>query len=316
MQAQAPIPTAATQTNAAPKTNIKPQAQTVSKSGSSSPVSKKVSLRDLISREIESDDFELPVFNTVAMRIQQLLQTEDLCVETLESLILEDPSLSTGILKVANSSFYKGLGDISTIKDATMRLGLEQVSNIVMLLSQKQCYKSSNKQISGYMEKLWQHSYATAVGCRWIAKICGGNPCIVFLSGLLHDIGKLVILMALERIKAKYAKCPITDEALSNILDSQLPSECGLMLVKLWNLPEPFDVVVQGCPEKAPAEFRSLMCSISLMDLVCESIDLQMGEKGHQIPAASIEAQELGLTDIQMAELEIHLEDTLTNTAV
>lgn len=280
------------------------------------PAGRKVSLRDLIAREIEADDFELPVFNSVAMRIQELIQTEDLCVQNLESLILEDPSLASGILKVANSSFYKGLGDISTIKDATMRLGLEQVSNIVMLLSQKNCYKTSNKQIRVYMDRLWQHSYATAVGCRWIAKICGGNLCIAFLSGLLHDIGKLVILMALERIKAKYAKFPITEESMSNILDSNLPKESGLMLVNLWNLPEPFDVVVQGCPEKAPPEYRSLICSISLMDVVCENLDLQIGEKTHQPAAASIEAQELGLSDIQMAELEIHLEDTLTNVVV
>lgn len=305
MHAQAPIE----QNNKQPSAQ-KPPA--VAQSGAK----KKVSLRDLIAREIKSDDFELPVFNDVAMKIQQLIQTEDLCVEKLENLILEDSSLASGILKVANSSFYKGLGDISTIKDATMRLGLEQVSNIVMLLSQKECYKSSNQKIKSYMEHLWQHSYATAIGCRWIAKICGGNLCVAFLSGLLHDIGKLVILMALERIKSRYRNCPVTDEALSNILDSKLPKECGLMLVKLWNLPEPFDAVVQGCPEKAPAEYRSLICSISLMDIVCESLDLQMGEKTEQNAATSIEAQELGLSDIQIAELEIHLEDNLSNAAV
>ncbi|GEM_PF-3255567 len=66
-----------------------------------------LSLIDLITKEIESDDFQLPVFNTVVLKLQKSLSDEDVSIEKIEALILEDPALASQILKTANSPFIR-----------------------------------------------------------------------------------------------------------------------------------------------------------------------------------------------------------------
>lgn len=63
------------------------------------------SLHELISSEIARGDLELPVFNQVALKLQDTLKDENVTIDDIENLILEDPALVGQILKVANSAF-------------------------------------------------------------------------------------------------------------------------------------------------------------------------------------------------------------------
>ncbi|HBR96154.1 MAG TPA: hypothetical protein DD979_02095 [Gammaproteobacteria bacterium] len=272
------------------------------------------SLQQLVSEAIACKAFELPVFNEVALKLQNVLGDEDTTIEDIEALILEDPALAGQILRMANSAFYKGMKDIKTIKRAILRLGAEQVASIAMLASQKNAYHSDNQQIMTLMQKLWKHSFVCAVGCKWIALNSGyaSDASVAFLSGLLHDIGKLIVLKVIEQIQSEGdAGAAFSDAAIFEILDSTLPNESGYALVSTWNLPEPYGVAVRDNHLSDPPDYQPLLATVRLMNLVADSMGFGVRERVDAMPAASQEAHLLGLNDIQLAELEIHIEDTL-----
>lgn len=273
------------------------------------------SLRDLITKEITSESFQLPVFNNVALKLQESINDENTSIDKIEAIILEDPALASQILKTANSAFYRGLGDIKTVNHAVLRLGSQQVVNIAMLVSQKQSYSSKNPMIKSQMDKLWEHSFASAIGCRWVFQKFGGDPCVAFLSGLLHDIGKLGVLKVIEHIQTKgLSSQEITDKSINDILNGSIHTECGHVLATAWNLPEPFDVVIRDHHEIPQGEHETLLQTVRLMNVVTEQMGMSVRETENSCSFSSPEAKALGLSEIQLAELEIHIEDSLENT--
>ncbi len=72
-------------------------------------------LHDLIVNFIASKEVKLPVFNPVALRLQQALHDETAKIADLERMIVEDQVLASQILRVANAAFYKGLQEITTL---------------------------------------------------------------------------------------------------------------------------------------------------------------------------------------------------------
>ena len=271
-------------------------------------------LQGLISTEITCGELELPVFNEVALKLQDALGDADITIDDIEALIMEDPALSGQILKVANSAFYKGLGEITTIKQAVLRLGSEQVASLALVATQKQTYLSSDPVIKAYMDDLWVHSFASAVGCRWIAENSGyaSDANVAFLSGLLHDIGKLVIIKVFEKLRIENTiPGSVTTESVIEILESPMHTQCGHELVTVWNLPEPFRYVVLNHHNPEPEEHETMLCMIRMVNLVCDSMGLSLRNDKNVLPSASPEAQKLGLNEMQLAELEIVLEDTL-----
>jgi HD-like signal output (HDOD) protein len=63
-------------------------------------------------------------------------------------MILEDQALSSHVLRMANSAFFGGLSKVTTIRDAIVRLGARQVTNIVTVVTQSQQYYTQDKTVA------------------------------------------------------------------------------------------------------------------------------------------------------------------------
>ena len=99
-------------------------------------------LVELIKDRLAGDLRGLPVFHSVAVKLQQMLARRDFRIEEVIGLISEDQSLASQVLKVGNSSYYTGLSKVATIKDAVIRLGAQEIANLVMMASQVEQYRS------------------------------------------------------------------------------------------------------------------------------------------------------------------------------
>ncbi len=272
---------------------------------------KRVSFIDIVNQYIESEEITLPVFSASAMRVQQELVKKDPDISVLEKTIAGDQALSSQVLKIANSSFYKGLSEISTVRAAIMRLGMKEIGNVVMLAASKKHFKSGDKQISVVMKKLWQHSVGCAYGAVWIAKRheYGVDISHVFFAGLLHDVGKLFILMVIENIKKRSPATRITDTLLNEAMQ-RLHAAQGYQLMMKWNMPEKFCVVARDHDE---AEFDTknyLLIIVRMANLVCHKMGIGLFQDASLVLPATLEANLLNLSEIDLAELEIMLEDT------
>jgi Predicted signal transduction protein len=93
---------------------------------------------EILKEHVNSDQAQLPPFNRTGLAVQQEMARPDPDMQTFEKQILRDPALTSQLLKVANSSFYRGMVEVTTVRNAIVRLGLAEVSNLVTMLTQKE----------------------------------------------------------------------------------------------------------------------------------------------------------------------------------
>lgn len=199
-----------------------------------------------IRRLLSTQPIDLPVFHPIALRLQHLLETPDFSMAEVVSLANEDQSLAGQILKMANSTVYIGRVRTETIKDAVIRLGAQQVSNLAMAASHAGLHVSKNQVINGFMQSLWLHSHACAMGSRWLARSAGYPQYAeqAYMAGLLHDVGKLYLLKALERLNEMgVAQAALEEDLLLEIFE-EMHVEQGCRLMEHWNMPKVYYNVV------------------------------------------------------------------------
>ena len=231
-----------------------------------------MSLSLTIRRLLTTQPIELPVFHPIAIKLQHLLETADFTMDEVIALANEDQSLAGQILKMANSTVYMGRVRTETIKDAVIRLGAQQVSNLAMAASQAGLHVSDNRVLNGFMQSLWLHSHASAVGSRWLAKSAGYSQIAdqAYMAGLLHDVGKLYLLKALERLnRLGVAQAALEEELLLEIFD-ELHVEQGCRLMEHWNMPKMYYNVVANHHEENFDSTDSILTVVRLVDTACK----------------------------------------------
>ncbi len=274
-------------------------------------MSKQGSFIDIVNRYIESDKVTLPVFSSSAMRIQQELARQEPDIRIIEKTISTDQSLSTQVLKIANSSFYRGLSEVATVRAAIMRLGMKEIGKVVLLAASMNHFSCKDKKISIIMKKLWQHSVGCAYGTVWLSKRhdYGVNQSHAFFAGLFHDVGKLFILMVIEHIKRTNKSVKLTDALLMEAMKKLHPIQ-GYRLLQKWNMPEQFCLIAKNHHDIDMDSKNQLLLLVRMANQVCHKLGIGLYQDESITLAASLEANLLNLSEIDLAELEITLEDT------
>ena len=269
-------------------------------------------LIELIKEHLQGDLQGLPVFNSVAVKLQQMLAHREFKIDDIIDMVSEDQSLASQVLKVANSSYYAGLSSIATIKDAIVRLGAQEVANMVMMASQYEMYHSENEYLNSSMQKLWVHSLACATGAKWLAKKTGyvSLAAECFMGGLLHDIGQLALLKVLDDIhRNKESKAPFSNTLISEILD-RMHEDIGYQLMKSWSLPEAYSSIAVNHHKEDYDGNDILLVIVRLSDKACKKVGKSLHPDASISLVASTEAQFLATKEMTLAELEIIVEDS------
>ena len=159
-------------------------------------------------------------------------------LQEIGGLLKQDPAISSKLISISNSSFYRGLTENITMEQAIGRLGLLATKQTVDALSNRSLYLGTNPKYTEVMEKLWEHSLSCAYACQVITEAkgmkLGEDP---FTMGLLHDIGKLMLLRVMGEIekKEKDVKAVTADELLDSLAAHH--GKTGAVLLKRWNFP-------------------------------------------------------------------------------
>lgn len=192
---------------------------------------------------------ELPALPTIAARVMQLTSDPKATLPELRSLVETDEALASKILRFANSALYGRIGTIETLSNAISVLGFLTVRWLVVTTSAHTLFRKTGKHENDH-KLLWEHSVRCGIGARLLAKRLslghGGEE--GFLGGLLHDIGKLVIL---EKLPGYISQFCAWCEALSmefweleNDVIGIDHSKISGHLFKKWHIPEPLSDAV------------------------------------------------------------------------
>ena len=270
-----------------------------------------ISLIDVINRFIAADTITLPVFNNAAVRLQMELVKPEPDLRVIEQVITSDQALSSQVLKIANSAFYRGLVEVGTVRAAIIRLGMREIGRIVLMAASRQHFRSSDRIIGVVMKKLWQHSVGCAYGTAWLARRrdCGVEQSQAFFAGLFHQQGKLFVLMVIEQIKRKNKSLKLTDSLLMEAMN-RLHAREGSRLLTQWNMPEHLHVIARDHHAVEIDGQNRLLLLVRMANLVCRKLGIGLAKDGSLLLAATPEAQLLNLAESDLAELESALEDT------
>ena len=130
----------------------------------------------------------------VAAHVIELCQLNYTDAARVENAVGKDPFISGQLVSVANSAMFAPRVPIVGVRDAVVRLGLDNVCDIVMMIvSNSTMYRV--KGFEAEVERLRKRGLATALAARAMSRLMRSDPAdYAFLAGLMHDIGELVLL--------------------------------------------------------------------------------------------------------------------------
>lgn len=143
----------------------------------------------------KSDD--LKMLPDLAKDAMEMAKNPDCNISKFATLVRRDMKLTTEMLSIANSAALGGRGNISSLQDAIVRLGLTQCRNLIMSSSVASLVKQLPSQNSWIRETLWKHAFTTAVACMYIDRGMRLDfQDEAFTAGLLHDFGRTLLAIA------------------------------------------------------------------------------------------------------------------------
>lgn len=270
-----------------------------------------VTIPETVRRLLASQPIELPIFHPVALKLQKMLSDYDFTVDEVAQVANEDMSLASQMLKIANSPMYMGRSKVATIKEAVIRLGAQQVVNLVIAASQESAHSSANPALEHYMKQLWLHSHCCAFGGRWLAHSCGmrGVADETYLAALLHDVGKLYLLKSIERLVVAGVISSMFDDELIREIFEVMHVEQGYRLMQHWNFPAMYCDVISGHHLEEWDTVNKMLTIVRLVNLACHRLGIGLKHEPELVLVETPEARALDVSETLLVELEAVLEE-------
>lgn len=226
-------------------------------------------------QELTKNITELPTLPVVVTRMMGLIDDPDTSAQELARLISGDQALAVKLLKMANSSFYGFSKQISTINLAIVVLGFDTVRHLGLSLSVMDQLKKSSSSDLFDVQQFWEHSIGCGIASGMLAREFKYRiSAEVFVAGLLHDIGKIVLNLyckpELETILDMVKSTDCSFIKAEEITQGITHAEIGGWLAKQWNLPDQLVESIACHHDPGKAEDASEIAAlVHLGDILC-----------------------------------------------
>lgn len=177
----------------------------------------------------------LPTIPSILRKILGIIEDPNVSLQKISDFVASDPTLTARILKMVNSPVYGFPGRISSVNHAMVILGLNAVKGLLIGVSVFEVMKKN-------MVGLWEHSLSSAIYARVISKRKELEaPEEISVAALLHDIGKVILLIAFKEEYTKILEIAKTGENFLYELEKEYfgitHAEIGGIVGKKWNFP-------------------------------------------------------------------------------
>jgi len=258
---------------------------------------------------------DLVTLPDIYFQLNEMMDDPRFTLADIGSVISKDPALTARLLRTVNSSFYGFESRIDTISRAIAIIGVQELYNLVVAT----CVVDSFRKISTDlvdMTLFWIRSVECAIVTRLLAKQCSIlNAERMFLAGLLHDIGSLVMYQTIPELSSQVLVTIRQDRRLLPEAERQIVgfthADVGRELLKSWKLPDSlYQVIGHYRQPDFAAEFR---LDASLVYLASRLIDdkeygRHFEETLLESPALPLEVKNLSISGIHSAMEQLPLE--------
>ena len=255
----------------------------------------------------------LPPLSPILNRLLASLAKDDISFAQLATLIEKDTVLAGNVLKTVNSALYGCSGTINSVNHAISIMGLTKLRNTALSFSVNRMWKSIRTPRGWSMARFNLHSVATAMMADMIVEHVPVEYAEgAFVGGLFHDIGKLLIAIALvdqyENIMRLIEALPPGDVRTAEECETEFlgVNHCDLSAAALenWKLPNPIRLAVlhHHQPKAAPKELAGgsqfhLADIIHAADATVKALDITLGlpRRDYVVPSEHPVLVNLGL---------------------
>lgn len=187
---------------------------------------------------------DVPTLPSMVQKIVEIVDSPHTSASDLNKAISLDQALSAKVLKLVNSAFYGFPKKIETLTQAIVILGFNTVRSLALSISMLDFFTGRGRENRLDYGEFWKHSVATSIMARTIAKKTFPQMAEeAFVSGLLHDIGILILDQFLpNEFQKAIAKMKSDHMQLYKAEKEELGithCDVGRMLAVKWNLPDP-----------------------------------------------------------------------------
>jgi putative nucleotidyltransferase with HDIG domain len=196
---------------------------------------------DLLAKAVVNEVNSLPQFPENLVYLQKLISDPETDIHDIARQVSTDPSLTADLLKLVNSALYMLPKKIDSIVEAVKLVGMRGLRNLLYTYGSQKIFEKKYAE----MKELWKHSYKVAFYAYMMARTFRKPNDVlddVFVGGILHDLGKIVVNSLhpdlLDKIKKFCVQKGIPDSLLEDFSVGLNHSEIGAMIATKWNFPE------------------------------------------------------------------------------
>ena len=236
-------------------------------------------LRRKLCDRLSSGQLDLPVLPEVVVQLLSVVDDPDYDASRLAKLIHRDQSIASHLLRISNSTKYSPASPIVSLHQAIARLGIRKILEIVLIISCKNRVFSV-KAFEKEVRISFRRSLAAAAFAQEIARVLRSSVEEAFLFGLLHDIGRPVLLQTIADLQSQTG-CKFDRTAVISAVE-EFRISVGSDLIRRWNLPQRVAEAVryQEMPADAPncvqaAQLTNYSIALARFALEPEQIDAE-----------------------------------------
>jgi len=264
---------------------------------------------------------ELPTIPDIVLKLNALIADPEVPLHDIADLIGEDQVLTTRVLKLVNSAYYGFTEKMSSLTQAIALIGVRETKNLVFTAKTFDVFSSCYKKIGSIFNilELWKHSLGTAAIAKNIGKsIKYSDIESLFVSGLVHDIGKVVEIKCLtdyipelfEMIKNESISMSHAEYNLWNISHTEI----GKTLLEMWDFPEMLiESIAYHHNPHLSSKYAKETAIIHIADCLC--YEMGVGSGGNEISPEIVKETwaTIGIDESEKEHIMTLASDDITN---
>jgi len=190
------------------------------------------------------DDYQaglipVPSMPETAFQVRRLGNDPDVSMVDVAEIIERDPGIAGKIVAAANSVLVRGLVPVTTVRDATIRMGLRATCSLASSLAMRGLFRSNNVMLNKMAHDIWAESVLVASMSRVLAENYHGPIRDVdvdkaFLVGLIHDLGRMSLLSYFDQLSIE-----ISQVAIEGAL-KKMGTMVSVLVLQHWDMDEDF----------------------------------------------------------------------------
>lgn len=195
------------------------------------------SLITKISAQIEHKEIILPLLPNIVAKVFEVTSNPDSSARDISELVMTDQTLTVNILNMANSAYYFSGEKTTSLHHAVARLGFQTISNLIVTAA-----LDSQFHMHGHYATLeanfWEHSLLTSFIAKNIAEKVRMDGEEAYLAGLIHDIGKTILLTIVNNAVKKMSEKIYPPHDGVEALFEKFHSYVGFLAAQKWKMSE------------------------------------------------------------------------------